>query len=354
MRTVKIGNQELSIPLIQGGMGIGISRCNLAGAVAKNGGMGVISAAQVGYDREGFTAHPEKTNLLELPEQIKRAKEISGGCGMIGVNTMAVTQLYGEYVKQVCRAGADAIITGAGLPTSLPQYIEGNHTKIAPIVSSEKALQVILKYWDKKYARTADFIVVEGPKAGGHLGFSFEQLDHIQSYDFDEEAKKIIATKTFYEEKYGKSIPLFLAGGISCQQDVRHALTLGADGVQVATRFVTTAECDASEQYKRAYVQAEEKDITIIHSPVGMPGRAIRNAFVERMKAGQEHISGCYNCLKACNPKTAAYCISQALINAVKGDLENGLIFCGAKVGDIKSITTVKNVIEELQLGWIK
>ncbi len=348
MKAIRIGNQELGVPIIQGGMGVGISRCNLAGAVALNGGMGVISSAQVGYDREGFAANPEKENLLELTRQIKRAKEISGGNGIVGVNIMAVTQLYGEYVREACRAGADAIITGAGLPTALPQYIEGDHTKIAPIVSSEKALRLILKHWDRKYSCTADFVVVEGSKAGGHLGFSFERLAQLQSYDFDAEVKKIIETKAIYEDKYNRAIPLFLAGGISDSQAVRHALSLGADGVQVATRFVTTEECDASEKYKQAYVNANENDISIIHSPVGMPGRAIRNAFVERMEAGQERICGCYNCLKACNPKTASYCISQALINAVKGDTDNGLIFCGANVGEINKISTVKDVIQDI------
>lgn len=350
MKTVEIGNQRLEIPLIQGGMGIGISRCNLAGAVAREGGMGVISAAQVGYDRDGFARHPEVTNLIELPDQIKRAKKLAQGYGMVAVNIMAVTQLYGEYVKQACKAGADAIITGAGLPTTLPQYVAGYDTKIAPIVSSEKALQVILQYWDKKYFCTADFIVIEGPKAGGHLGFSFDTLAALQEYNFDAEVRAILLAKRMYEEKYERHIPVFLAGGIFNHRDVQHALSLGVDGVQVGTRFVATVECDASEQYKQAYVRAKEEDAVIIHSPVGMPGRAIRNAFVDRMQAGQETITGCYNCLKACNPKTAAYCISQALINAVKGDVDNGLIFCGARVGEIDRIVTVKETIQEFQM----
>lgn len=354
MKPIIFQDIGIDIPLIQGGMGVGISRSRLAGAVAREGGMGVISAAQIGYDREGFAGDPEGTNLKELPRQIKRAKEISQGCGMVGVNIMAVTQLYGEYVKTACESGADAIITGAGLPTSLPQYVTGHPTKIAPIVSTAKALQIILKYWDKHYSRTADFIVVEGPQAGGHLGFSFEILHHLQSFDFDAEVKAILAAKKQYEEKYDREIPLFLAGGVADSRDVSHALSLGVDGVQAATRFVATNECDASFQYKEAYVQAKAEDIAIIHSPVGMPGRAVRNAFLERMQAGQEKIRGCYNCLKACNPKTAAYCISQALINAVKGDVENGLIFCGAKIGEIKKITTVKDVIRDLSPGWEK
>lgn len=352
MKSITIGNQKLDIPVIQGGMGIGVSRCKLAGAVAKEGGMGVISAAQVGYDQPDFARHPEPTNLKELPHQIQEAKRIAQGHGMVAVNIMAVTQLYGDYVKCACEAGADAIVTGAGLPTTLPEFAKGFDTKIAPIVSSEKALLVILKYWDKKYSRTADFIVIEGPKAGGHLGFSFETLEDLSSYDFDAEVRAILSAKKKFEEKYGKSIPAFLGGGIYDAKDVRHALDLGADGVQVATRFVATEECDASDQYKEAYLNAKEEDISIIHSPVGMPGRAVRNAFIERMEAGQEKIRGCYNCLKACNPKTAPYCISQALINAVVGKVEDGLIFCGARIGEINKITTVHEVIEELAPGW--
>lgn len=351
MKPVIIGNQKIDIPLIQGGMGVGISRSRLSGAVAKEGGMGVISAAQIGYDRKEFAERPEAANLAELAQQIKIAKQLSQGNGMIGVNIMAVTQLYGEYVRQACQAGADAIITGAGLPTSLPQYTAGFSTKIAPIVSSGKAAQVILKYWDKKYSCTADFIVVEGPRAGGHLGFSFETLAHLDDYDFRKEVKAITAVRKQYEEKYKRKIPLFLAGGIMNSRDVMRTFLLGADGVQVASRFVVTEECDAAPAYKQAYIRAEEKDIAIIHSPVGMPGRALKNAFIKRMEAGQEKITGCYHCLKACNPKTAPYCITQALVNAVKGDVENGLIFCGARVGELKKITTVKETIEELGLS---
>ena len=347
-----MGQCRMDIPLIQGGMGVGISLGGLAGAVAREGGMGVISAAQIGYGREEFARDPEAANLLELPVQIRKAKEIAQGRGMVGVNIMAVTRLYGEYVKVACEAGADAIITGAGLPTSLPQHVAGFPVKIAPIVSSARAACVILKYWDRTYARTADFIVVEGPQAGGHLGFSFETLSQLPAYDFDEEVRAVIAVKSQYEEKYARRIPLFLAGGITTSHDVSHALSLGADGVQVATRFVPTRECDAALAYKEAYVRARAQDIAIIHSPVGMPGRALRNDFVKRMEAGRERITGCYRCLSACDPRTAPYCITQALVNAVKGDVDNGLTFCGARVGELEGITTVREVIGELSPGW--
>ena len=347
-KTVKIRNKSIGIPLIQGGMGIGVSRCGLAGAVAREGGMGVLSTAQIGYDDPEFKKHPEETNLKVLPVQIRKAKELSGGNGMIGVNIMAVTQLYGDYVKTACEAGVDAIITGAGLPVELPKYAAGYDVAIAPIVSTAKAAGVILKRWDKKYQRTADFLVVEGPKAGGHLGFSPEELADVGQIDYDTEIKNILAVKKQYEDKYQTQIPVFVAGGIFTNEDVRHALELGADGVQAATRFVATEECDASEAFKQAYVWADEEDIVIIKSPVGMPGRAVKNRFIEKMQQDPGGVNWCYNCLKACNPATAEYCISQALINAVEGNLDEGLIFCGQRTGEIREISTVHQVVEDL------
>ncbi len=348
MQPVRLRDKLLPLPIIQGGMGIGVSRCRLAGAVAKEGGLGVISTAQVGYDDPEFRRHPEEANLRVLPEQIKEAKALSGGNGLIGVNIMSVTQLYETYVKTVCEAGVDAIISGAGLPTNLPECAEGYDVAIAPIVSSAKSARVILKLWDKKYHRTADFLVIEGPKAGGHLGFSNEQLEDIEALDYDEEIRKIIEVKKTFEEKYGVVMPVFVAGGMFTKEDVLHTLDLGADGIQAATRFVATEECDASDAYKQAYIQAREEDVVIIKSPVGMPGRAIRNAFIDEVTANGEKISWCFNCLKACNPRIAPYCITQALINAAIGDLDHGLIFCGSRVGEIDRMSTVKEVMESL------
>ena len=348
MKAVQLKNKLLKKPIIQGGMGIGVSRCRLAGAVAAQDCMGVISTAQVGYDDPDFSKHPEEANLRVLPKQIQKAKELSQGKGMVAVNIMAVTQLYETYVKTACEAGVDAIISGAGLPTNLPEYAAGFDTALAPIVSSEKSAHVILKYWDKKYKRTADFLVIEGPDAGGHLGFSPEQLAHRELLDYDAEVKKIIALKKIYEEKYQTAIPVFLAGGMFSREDAAHALDLGADGIQAATRFVATEECDASAAYKQAYVDAKAEDVVIIKSPVGMPGRAVRNAFIDEITANPGKVTYCFNCLKACNPATAPYCITQALINAVKGDLDHGLIFCGSRVGEIDQITTVKKLVDEL------
>lgn len=347
---VHIGNLYLDKPIIQGGMGIGISRSSLAGAVAKEGCMGVISTAQIGYDDPLFQKEPEKANLQVLPIEIQKAKQIAGGKGVVAVNIMSVTQLYGMYVKTAIDAGVDAIISGAGLPVELPEYVKDSEVKIAPVVSSERAVHVILKLWDKKYHRTADFLVMESPYSGGHQGYKREELDCLEKtmLNFDENVKNTILLKAQYEEKYQKKIPLFVAGGIFTAQDTAHAMALGADGIQVGSRFIATEECDASDMYKQAYINAGPENLIIIDSPVGMPARVLRNPFIDRMLHESEQITYCYNCLKACNPKSAKYCISQVLINAVNGDLENGLFFCGSKVGQINKIQKVKEVIDEL------
>ena len=349
MQSLKIGQWEVPRPIIQGGMGVGVSLSGLAGAVAREGGIGVISTAQIGFAEEGFERDQPAANLRAIRKHIARAKEIAGGNGLVGVKVMTALKHYADHVREAAAAGADVIICGAGLPTDLPALIQDpRKTKIAPIVSSARAAQLILKLWDHHYHRTADFLVVEGPLAGGHLGFSREQLEHLEEYDFDEELRKIMACKREYEEKYGTAIPVIAAGGIFDRGDVTHALSLGVDGVQIASRFVATEECDASPAYKQAYIQAKEEDIAIIQSPVGMPGRALRNAFIRRVEETKDPIRKCYNCLKKCNPAEVPYCITKALIDAVQGDVDNGLIFCGANIGRIREMTTVHDLIKEL------
>lgn len=345
---LKIGNRVVKLPIIQGGMGVGVSRSGLAGAVAKEGGIGIISTAQIGYDEEGFDTNPAECNLKAISKHIHKAKEISDGNGMVGVNVMVALKHYKEHVKAAVDAGADVIICGAGLPVTLPELVAGSSVMIAPIVSSVRASNVILKMWDHKYNRTADFIVVEGPKAGGHLGYHLEQLEHIEEYDFDAEIIKIIESKKNYEEEYHCHIPVIIAGGVFDYEDVMHMFSLGANGVQIATRFVATEECDADPLYKEAYINAREEDTEIVVSPVGMPGRAVHNKFIESVKKQKQTITKCYQCLEKCNPKEVPYCITKALTEAVKGNTEDGLIFCGSNVGRIEKITTVHELMMEL------
>ena len=261
---------------------------------------------------------------------------------------MVALKHYKEHVQEAVKAGADVIISGAGLPMDLPKLVGENVTKIAPIVSSKRAAQLILKMWAHRYNRTADFIVVEGPKAGGHLGFSKEQLQDIDKLDYDQEIRDIIECKKDYEEKFQRKIPVIVAGGIFDRKDIEHVMKLGADGVQIASRFVATEECDASDAYKQAYIQAEKKNIQIIQSPVGMPGRALRNEFIKGLETARKPITKCYNCLEKCDPRTVPYCITKALIEAVQGKVENGLIFCGENVDRIHEMTTVHDLMNEL------
>ena len=347
MKALKIGELTARIPVIQGGMGVGISLSGLAGSVAACGGVGVISTAQIGYRDPEFEKDPIKTNLRVIGEEIQKAREIAKG-GILGVNIMVATKQYAEYVKAAVKAGIDLIISGAGLPMELPKLVAGSKTKIAPIVSTVKAARVICRFWDHHYQRMPDLVVIEGPKAGGHLGFSREQLADINALDFDEEICRIIECKKEYEEKFDRKIPVIVAGGVFDRADIDHVMGLGADGVQIASRFVATEECDASDAYKRAYIEAEESDIQIVQSPVGMPGRALRNEFIRHLEAGREPIRKCYNCLEKCDPRKVPYCITKALIEAVKGNLDKGLIFCGANVGRIHEMTTVHELMQEL------
>ena len=303
LKELKIGDKIAELPIILGGMGVGVSRSSLAGAVAREGGIGIISTAQIGYDEEGFEKDQAGCNALAIRKHILRAKEIARGNGLVGVNIMVALKHYEQHVKEAVAAGADVIISGAGLPTNLPALVKENcGTKIAPIVSSVRAAALILKMWAHKYERTADFLVIEGPKAGGHLGFSPEQLDHIAELDYDSEIRKIVECKKEYEQKFNRKIPVIVAGGIFDKKDIDHAMSLGADGVQIASRFVATEECDASPAYKQAYINAKEEDIQIVHSPVGMPGRALRNAFVIQTEQARQPITKCYNCLQKCDP----------------------------------------------------
>ena len=338
---LKIGSITARVPLIQGGMGVGVSLSGLAGAVAAAGGIGVISTAQIGYRDPDFDRHPIECNLKAIDDEIKKARVIARG-GAIGVNIMVATKRYEDYVKAAAKSGADIIISGAGLPMTLPE-ISGD-AKIAPIVSSKKALSVISKYWDKKYNRKPDLVIIEGPMAGGHLGFSTEEIDEYtvtKTKNYDDEIRQIIALADELE------VPVAVAGGVYDRDDMEHYLEMGAKAVQVATRFVTTRECDASDAYKQAYIDAKKEDIVIVKSPVGMPGRAIHNAFLDKVAAGERFMRGCRQCVSTCNPETTPYCITEALVNAVKGNLDEGLIFCGSNACRAEKIESVSEIMEE-------
>lgn len=342
-----IGDLTAKVPIIQGGMGVGVSMSGLAGAVAREGAIGIISAAQPGYREENFSRDQLDANITALGKEIRRAKEIAEG-GIIGVNIMHALRYFEEYIECCVKNGADVIISGAGLPASLPELLEGTSVKCAPIVSSLKAAKVLFKRWAKRLGHVSDFLVIEGPLAGGHLGFHYDELQNGIEKNYDEEVKSIISFVKEYEEMYQKKIPVIFAGGVYDSSDIDHYLSLGCSGVQMATRFVATEECDADIRFKEAYVNARKEDIRIVQSPVGMPGRAIRNSFIKEKDKEREQITKCYNCLEKCNRSEIPYCITTALVRAAKGDVDNALLFCGANAYRVDKITTVKELIEEL------
>lgn len=359
LKPLVIGDLVAEKPIVQGGMGVGISLSSLAGAVAKAGGVGIISTAQIGFRESDFARNPLEANLRAIGKELKKAREIAPD-GIIGFNIMVATRGYELYVREAVKAGADIIISGAGLPVSLPEYTAGSKTKIAPIVSPAKSAMVICKMWDRKYHTAPDMVVIEGPLAGGHLGFTRDQLsalgadtddvpDTYKQAEYDEEIRKIVTIVREYEEKYQKKIPIVTAGGIYTHEDVmRQIEDLGMDGVQVATRFVTTEECDAPMAYKEAYINAGVDDIVITQSPVGMPGRAIKNTFLQGVGKVPFKLEHCYKCLEKCDPAKIPYCITKALVNAAEGNVDNALVFCGANAFRATKIETVPEVMKDL------
>ena len=342
---LKIGNLLPKWPIMQGGMGIGISLSSLAGAVAKEGGIGIISGVQIGYQEEDFLKNNLEANKRALRAEIRKARDIAPE-GIIGVNLLAAMTTYDELIKTAVEEGIDLIVTGAGLPLELPEMVKGTKTKIAPVVSSGKAAKLISKVYDKKFGIPADLFIVEGPMAGGHLGFKKEVMESGSYLDLKDILKEVLEELKPFEEKYQVKIPVVVAGGIYDGKDIAEYLKLGASGVQMGTRFVATEECDADLEFKMAYVNAEKEDIRLVNSPVGMPGRAIRNTFTDKLDAGRIPVRRCYNCLIPCDPKTTPYCISDALMHSAGG--EEGLIFAGANAYKVSEIVSVKNLMTEL------
>ncbi len=337
-----IRNKKLQLPLIQGGMGVGVSLSSLAGAVAQCGAMGVISAANVGFDLIDSRLTQLARDKKRLTEHIAKARQMAQGNGLIGVNVMVALNTYRDLVKCAAKAGADAVICGAGLPLDLPQLV-GEKMLFAPIVSSLKALQVLVKTWSKRYGRLMDFVVVEGAAAGGHLGIARDQLS---SYSLTAVISQIREYIDDINRQFDIDVKLFAAGGVRKHSDVLTLIEAGADGVQVATPFIATVECDACAAFKQAIVEASDDDLSIINSPVGMIGRALNNDFIKQISKGRVAPRNCINCIKTCNPSDTPYCISDALKASVTGG--SGLVFCGDQINAIDRITTVKQVIEEL------
>jgi nitronate monooxygenase len=348
---LRIGDLEADIPIVQGGMGIGVSLSGLASAVANEGGIGIISAAGIGMLESDSNRNFKQANKRALRREIKKAREMTKG--IIGVNIMVALSDYYDLLQVVVDECVDLVFLGAGLPLKIPQTLlpDGSRkdtVKVVPIVSSARAVRLIFQYWEKHYNHVPDAVVVEGPLAGGHLGFKKEQISN-HDYVLENILLEVISVIKPYEQHFNKSIPVIAAGGVYTGADIYKFIRLGAHGVQMATRFVATHECDASIEFKRAYISCRKEDITIIDRPVGLPGRAIQNRFLEKVSAGEKRPFKCnWPCLKTCNIKSAPYCICAALTNAKRGQLEKGFAFAGANAYRVNTITSVKKLIETL------
>ncbi|MBP3731589.1 MAG: nitronate monooxygenase [Mailhella sp.] len=353
--SLKIGDLVARLPIVQGGMGVGISLSRLASAVAQEGGIGVIAGAMVGMREKDVVSDPIEANTRALRQEIEKAR--SATRGIIGVNIMVALTTFAEMARTAVESRADIIFSGAGLPMELPRIFldaceqkkEQFRTKLVPIVSSSRAAGLIAKKWLMKTGLLPDAFVLEGPRAGGHLGFSEENIFD-SSFSLEKLISGVVDVARSLEDKAGRAIPVIAGGGIFSGADIARVMNLGASGVQMATRFVATDECDADIRFKQAYVNAREEDVTIIHSPVGMPGRALENEFIDAAREGKKKPFKCvFHCIKTCDPQNSPYCIASALINAMKGNLDKGFAFCGANVGKVKSIVSVHELMDSLR-----
>jgi nitronate monooxygenase len=342
-----IGDLKIPVPIIQGGMGIGISLSGLASAVANMGGVGVISTVGIGLIENQTGAGYKKNNIDAIRKEIRKARSLTRG--ILGVNIMSVITNFSDMVRTSIEEGIDIIFSGAGLPLDLPKYLgKGIKTKLVPIVSSARAASILCNKWKQNYDYLPDAFVVEGPKAGGHLGFKADELN-LESNKLENLVSGVARVADEMKVNYNKDIPVIAAGGIYTGDDIFQIMKYGASAVQLGTRFVATEECDASPEFKNAFIDAIDEDIKIIKSPVGMPGRTIFNKFLSEAFKGKRRPAACkYNCIRSCDPKTTSYCIADALLAAYKGNLSEGFVFTGANAGKVKRISTVRSIFNEL------
>lgn len=351
MKSLKIGDIEVKVPIIQGGMGVGISLSRLAAAVANEGGIGIISAAAIGMFEPDYIRNFRHASIRALRREIQAAKSLT--TGVIGVNIMMALTDHEDLIKASIDEQADIIILGAGLPLKIPAMLEEAgyhdfHTKLAVKVSSAKAAKLIFQFWAGRYNKIPDAVIVEGPLAGGHLGFKKEELTG-PMVPLNKLIEETVAAIQPFEDQFLKEVPVIAAGGIYTGKDMFEIMEAGASGVKLGTRFVTTYECDASDEFKESYLACKRDDITLIDSPVGLPGRVIKNDFVEQIKQGNTKPFKCtWHCLSSCNFKKAPYCIAQALYNAARGKMSEGFAFSGTNAYLANKIQHVSEVFSEL------
>lgn len=351
MKPLTIGDLEIKIPIIQGGMGVAISLSGLATAVANQGGVGVISAAGIGMREPGFEKNYKQANETALRREIKAVRDHSKG--ILGVNLMVALSDYDNLLQIVIEEKVDLVFMGAGLPLKLPEFVlqrgfEKIHTKFVPKVSSGKAAKLIFQYWHQKFNHIPDAVVVEGPMAGGHLGFSMKELTE-NPVPLSSLIKETVEAMQPYQELYSKNIPVIAAGGIYTGNDIAAIFEAGAQAVKMGTRFVATHECDADIAFKESYINSKMSDIMLINSPVGLPGRVIDSEFVQQIKRGETKPFKCpWKCLKNCDFRTVPYCISKVLLNSALGKMDAGFAFAGSNAYRVTKIVRVKELFDEL------
>jgi nitronate monooxygenase len=346
-----IGDKVASLPIVQGGMGVGVSMAGLASAVANQGGVGVIASAGVGMNEPDFFTNFLEANDRALRREIRKAKTLTAG--IIGLNIMVAFTNYGRLISTAIEEEIDIVFSGAGLPLNMPEFLTPqSKTKLVPIVSSGRAAGLLCKRWLHKYDYLPDAMVVEGPKAGGHLGFSRDQIFD-PAFALEKLIPSVLEEVGYYAVRYGKKIPVISGGGIYTGQDIKTFLDMGASGVQMGTRFVATHECDADQAFKQLYVDSRPEDIVIIDSPVGMPGRAIRNKYIDDVEAGQKQPYKCaYHCIHTCDYKNTPYCIAHALISARNGRFNSGFAFAGSNAYRITEIVSVAELMSTLKAEY--
>jgi NAD(P)H-dependent flavin oxidoreductase YrpB (nitropropane dioxygenase family) len=328
-------------------MGVGISLSGMAAAVANEGGVGVISSAGLGLLYRNLASDFLEASIEGLKEELRKTREKT--LGIIGVNVMVAMSNFADMVRTAIAEKVDIIFSGAGLPLDLPSFLKADSkTQLVPIVSSGRAAKIICEKWKKEYNYLPGAVVVEGPKAGGHLGFKTEQIED-DNYSLEHLIPEVVSTVKVFEDLYNVKIPVIAAGGIYTGQNIRDIMRLGASGVQMGTRFVTTIECDASDAFKQTYINAKAEDIQIIKSPVGMPGRAIGNNFLDKVKLGYKQPIRCpFKCIRTCDVTSSPYCIINALFNAFKGKLNNGYAFAGTNAYLAQKIISIKETFNEI------
>ena len=347
---LQIGRWEFPLPLVSGGMGVKISGWQLVLAVLEESCLGTLTSMGLGDLSHGMSGtHFVTTSRAALQYELSQLRARTDR--PFAVNVMGALSNVDDLIATAVQGGANIIVYGAGIPRALPAVVEDPDVALVPIISSARLAGIILKRWEH-YRRIPDAFIIEGPLAGGHLGFSLDQLEHLEDFTLESILQQTLEVIKPYEDACGRKIPLITAGGIFTGDDIARMLSLGASGVQMGTRFVATHECPVAMEFKREYLNARPEDVRIIKSPVGMPGRVIANEFLRQLQGGDIPAPSCpFHCITSCERDAAGFCIAERLDNSYKGDVANGLIFCGANAPRVTRIMSVHELVTELMDG---